>query len=129
MKARPKAEWLSALEAAKVPCGPINNLAEVFADPQVQARGMAVPVAHPLTDALKLVASPIKMSVTPPTVRRAPPLLGEHTREVMQEYEHHLDKRLPNSPACVQKDGVWVIALGDDAPRLTTNNVKGILED
>jgi crotonobetainyl-CoA:carnitine CoA-transferase CaiB-like acyl-CoA transferase len=83
MKSRSKAEWLSALDAAKVPCGAINNLAEVFADPQVQAREMAVPVAHPLTDALKLVASPIKMSVTPPTVRRAPPLLGEHTREVL----------------------------------------------
>jgi crotonobetainyl-CoA:carnitine CoA-transferase CaiB-like acyl-CoA transferase len=66
-----------------VPCGAINNLAEVFADPQVQAREMAVPVPHPLTDALKLVASPIKMSATPPTVRRAPPLLGEHTQEVL----------------------------------------------
>jgi crotonobetainyl-CoA:carnitine CoA-transferase CaiB-like acyl-CoA transferase len=80
---RSKADWLSALEAAKVPCGTINNLAEVFADPQVQARGMAVAVPHPLTDALKLVASPIKMSATPPTVRRPPPLLGEHTDEVL----------------------------------------------
>jgi crotonobetainyl-CoA:carnitine CoA-transferase CaiB-like acyl-CoA transferase len=80
---RSKADWLSALEAAKVPCGAINNLAEVFADPQVQARGMAVAVPHPLTDALKLVASPIKMSATPPTVRRPPPLLGEHTDEVL----------------------------------------------
>jgi crotonobetainyl-CoA:carnitine CoA-transferase CaiB-like acyl-CoA transferase len=84
MRTRAKADWLSALEAAKVPCGAINNLAEVFADPQVQARHMAVPVPHPLTDALQLVASPIKMSVTPPTVRRPPPLLGEHTEQVLQ---------------------------------------------
>ena len=57
---------------------------EMFADPQVQAREMAVAVPHPLTDALKLVASPIKMSATPPTVRRPPPLLGEHTQEVLR---------------------------------------------
>ncbi len=83
IKTRSKADWLSSLEAAKVPCGAINNLAEVFADPQVQAREMAVAVPHPLTDALKLVANPIKMSATPATVRRPPPLLGEHTDEVL----------------------------------------------
>jgi crotonobetainyl-CoA:carnitine CoA-transferase CaiB-like acyl-CoA transferase len=83
MKTRTKADWLAQLEAAKVPCGPINDLAEVFADPQVIARAMAVDVPHPLQPALKLVANPIKMSLTPPTVRRAPPLLGEHNDEVL----------------------------------------------
>jgi crotonobetainyl-CoA:carnitine CoA-transferase CaiB-like acyl-CoA transferase len=82
---RKRAEWLAQLEAAKVPCGPINDLDDVFADPQVQARGMAVPVAHPLNPALRLVASPMKLSVTPPRVYAHPPLLGEHTDAVLAE--------------------------------------------
>ncbi len=82
---RSKQAWLSALEAAKVPCGAINDLAEVFADPQVQAREMAVPVPHPLTDSLRLVASPMKLSATPVQMRRAPPLLGQHTDEILLE--------------------------------------------
>ncbi len=85
VKARSKADWLAALEAAKVPCGAINNLEEVFADPQVQARGMTVTLPHPLTDEMKLVASPIKLSATPVQYRRPPPLLGEHTDEVLCE--------------------------------------------
>ena len=85
MRTRSKQQWLSTLEPAKVPCGAINNLAEVFADPQVQAREMAVPVAHPLSDSLRLVASPMKLSATPVQVRRAPPLLGQHTDEVLAE--------------------------------------------
>src|SRR5438105_12206727 len=79
MTTRRKADWLAALEAAKVPCGAINDLAEVFADPQVAARGMTVAVAHPLAGSLPLVASPIKLSATPVAYRRAPPPLGEHT--------------------------------------------------
>jgi crotonobetainyl-CoA:carnitine CoA-transferase CaiB-like acyl-CoA transferase len=82
---RPRADWLAALDAAKVPCGPINDLADVFADPQVIARGMTARVAHPHNDALRLVASPIKLSATPVTLRRAPPLLGQHTDEVLAE--------------------------------------------
>jgi crotonobetainyl-CoA:carnitine CoA-transferase CaiB-like acyl-CoA transferase len=85
LRARTKADWLAALEAAKVPCGAINDLAEVFADPQVQARAMTARVPHPLNDALELVASPIKLSATPVRLRRAPPLLGQHTDEVLQE--------------------------------------------
>jgi crotonobetainyl-CoA:carnitine CoA-transferase CaiB-like acyl-CoA transferase len=85
VRARPKQQWLSALEAAKVPCGAINDLAEVFADPQVQARGMTVPMPHPLADTLRVVASPMKLSGTPVQYRRAPPLLGEHTDEVLAE--------------------------------------------
>jgi len=85
LKLRSRSDWLSALEAAKVPCGPINDLADVFADPQVQERGMSVTVPHPHTDTLQLVASPMKLSATPVQVRRAPPLLGQHTDEVLHE--------------------------------------------
>jgi crotonobetainyl-CoA:carnitine CoA-transferase CaiB-like acyl-CoA transferase len=66
-----------------VPCGPINDLADVFADPQVRARGMTTPVPHPLNPALELVSSPLKLSATPVQLRLAPPLLGQHTDEVL----------------------------------------------
>jgi crotonobetainyl-CoA:carnitine CoA-transferase CaiB-like acyl-CoA transferase len=79
MKTRTKADWLAALEAAKVPCGAINNLAEVFADPQVQQRGMVTEWPHPLKDGLRLVASPMKLSATPVRTDLPPPLLGQHT--------------------------------------------------
>jgi crotonobetainyl-CoA:carnitine CoA-transferase CaiB-like acyl-CoA transferase len=85
MRSRGKRDWLAALETAKVPCGAINNLAEVFADPQVQARRMTVAVPHPLSGSLHLVASPMKLSATPVQVTRAPPLLGQHTDEVLAE--------------------------------------------
>ena len=85
MRLRNRADWLAALEAAKVPCGPINDLDDVFADPQVGERGMTVTLAHPHTDVLQLVASPMKLSATPVQVRRPPPLLGQHTDEVLAE--------------------------------------------
>jgi crotonobetainyl-CoA:carnitine CoA-transferase CaiB-like acyl-CoA transferase len=85
LRARPKQEWLAALEAAKVPCGAINNLAEVFADPHVQERGMVNAWEHPLADGLRLVASPLKLSATPVRTERPPPLLGEHTDEVLRD--------------------------------------------
>ena len=85
LKTRKKHDWLAALEAAKVPCGAINDLGEVFADPHVQAREMTVALPHPLTDDLRLVASPMKLSGTPVQYRRPPPLLGQHTDEVLQE--------------------------------------------
>ena len=85
MRTRGKADWLAALEAAQVPCGAINDLGEVFADPHVQARGMTVAAEHPLRPDLRLVGSPMKLSRTPVTVRRAPPLLGQHTDEVLTE--------------------------------------------
>ena len=85
MVRRTRTDWLAALDAAQVPCGPINDLAEVFADPHVRARGMTTTMAHPHTDDLQLVASPMKLSATPPQVRRPPPLLGQHTDEVLAE--------------------------------------------
>ena len=85
LKARTRADWLAALEAAKVPSGPINDLAEVFADPQVAARAMTVRLPHPRAGDISIVASPMKFSATPVQYRRAPPLLGEHTEEVLTE--------------------------------------------
>jgi crotonobetainyl-CoA:carnitine CoA-transferase CaiB-like acyl-CoA transferase len=85
IKTRAKADWLLQLEQAKVPCGPINNLAEVFVDPHVQQRGMVHHWEHPLRADLQLVASPMKLSATPPTTQRPPPMLGQHTTEVLTE--------------------------------------------
>ena len=83
---RGKYVWLEALEAAKVPCGPINNLAEVFADPQVRARQMVDHWQHGLGVPLDLVASPMKLSLTPVRRDLPPPSLGQHTDEVLKEW-------------------------------------------
>ncbi|MBT8767454.1 CaiB/BaiF CoA transferase family protein [Metapseudomonas boanensis] len=77
------AEWVSALEEVGVPCGPINDLAAVFADPQVKARGLRVELAHPLAGIVPQVASPLRLSETPVEYRMPPPLLGEHTEQVL----------------------------------------------
>jgi crotonobetainyl-CoA:carnitine CoA-transferase CaiB-like acyl-CoA transferase len=79
------AQWVSELEAAGVPCGPINDLAQVFADPQVMARALAIELPHPLGGSVAQVASPIRLSETPVEYRHAPPLLGEHTAQVLGE--------------------------------------------
>ena len=98
MKTRTKADWLAALEAAKVPCGAINSLTEVFADPQIAARAMVTHWQHPFKNDLQLVASPIKLSATP--VRTPgqgglpPPLLGQHTEEVLRGVLHYSDAQL-----------------------------------
>lgn len=77
------AEWVAALESAGVPCGPINDVSQVFEDPQVRARGLKVELPHALGGVVPQVASPIRLSGTPVEYRRAPPLLGEHTLEVL----------------------------------------------
>jgi len=82
---RPRSHWLALLEAHDIPCGPINDYAQVFADPQIVAREMVVEVDHPTLGHLKTLGSPIKLSATPPEVRRRAPLLGEHTDEVLAE--------------------------------------------
>jgi crotonobetainyl-CoA:carnitine CoA-transferase CaiB-like acyl-CoA transferase len=85
MLTRTKADWLSALEAAKVPCGAINNLSEVFADPQVKAREMVSTWQHPHQKDLKLVSSPLKLSLTPVRKDHVPPQLGQHTDVLLKE--------------------------------------------
>jgi crotonobetainyl-CoA:carnitine CoA-transferase CaiB-like acyl-CoA transferase len=79
-------DWLQVLQTVGVPCGPINRIDEVFADPHVQARGTRVVVDHALAGSLSLVANPIRFSATPIAYRRPPPLLGEHGQEVLRDW-------------------------------------------
>ncbi|MFG6442925.1 CaiB/BaiF CoA transferase family protein [Roseateles sp. LKC17W] len=85
LRERTRDDWLAALEAAKVPCGAINTIGEALSDPQAQARGAVVGMPHPLTDGLRVVASPMKLSATPVHYRHAPPLLGQHSDELLRE--------------------------------------------
>jgi crotonobetainyl-CoA:carnitine CoA-transferase CaiB-like acyl-CoA transferase len=80
---RTTAEWIAALETAGVPCGPINDLAQVFADPQVRHRGLRVDLPHPLAGSVPQVASPLRLSATPVEYRNAPPLLGADTDDLL----------------------------------------------
>jgi len=85
LRRRDGRDWMEALEAVGVPCGPINDLAQVFADPQVRARGMQVELPHAQAGTVPLVGSPMKFSASPVRYQRPPPLLGEHTSEVLGE--------------------------------------------
>jgi crotonobetainyl-CoA:carnitine CoA-transferase CaiB-like acyl-CoA transferase len=79
------AQWIALLESAAVPCGPINDLAGVFADPQVVHRGLHVEMPHAAGGSAPQVANPIHFSATPIEYRRAPPLLGQDTEAVLKE--------------------------------------------
>ncbi|MBS0266674.1 MAG: CoA transferase, partial [Planctomycetes bacterium] len=81
---RPAAEWLSRLESAGVPCGPVNTIDRAFGDPQTVARDMLIEVPHPTIGPLKLAGSPFKLAAASPLPRRPPPLLGEHTASVLE---------------------------------------------
>jgi len=81
---RDSRDWIGALEAATVPCGPINDLAQVFADPQVRQRGMEIDAPHPLAGKVPMVRSPIRLSESPARSDIPPPLLGQHTAEVLK---------------------------------------------
>jgi len=87
MRQKPSAYWLEALEKIKITCGPINNIDQVFDDAQVAARGMRIEMNHPATggEPVSLIGSPSKMSVTEVSYRHAPPMLGQHTEEVLEE--------------------------------------------
>ncbi|MBM3588458.1 MAG: CoA transferase [Alphaproteobacteria bacterium] len=85
MNSKTTAEWIEALEALKIGCGPINTLEQVFADPHVQAREMVVEMAHGSGETVKVISNPVKLSATPPSYRSAPPVLGEHTQNVLTD--------------------------------------------
>jgi formyl-CoA transferase len=84
LRARSARAWLALLEPAGVPCGPINDLSQVFDDPQVRHRGLRVFATHAAAGEVAMVASPMRFSATPIVHDRAPPLLGEHTDEVLR---------------------------------------------
>ncbi|MDO8755699.1 MAG: CoA transferase [Anaerolineales bacterium] len=89
---RSASEWLDSLEKAEIPCGPINNLEQVFSMSLVKEREMLVKMEHPTIGELTLVGSPLKMSATPVEYRLPPPLMGEHTQEVLRELGYSSDQ-------------------------------------
>ncbi|HVH83384.1 MAG TPA: CoA transferase, partial [Steroidobacteraceae bacterium] len=83
---KPSKHWIEGLAPLKVPCSPVNTLDQVFADAHIQHRRMVVEMDHPLGGRpVRLIANPIKMSATRPEYRYAPPILGQHTDEVLSE--------------------------------------------
>jgi crotonobetainyl-CoA:carnitine CoA-transferase CaiB-like acyl-CoA transferase len=84
-RTRPMAAWVEVIAQAGVPCGPINRVPDVVNDPQVLARDMIAAVPHPTVPELRLPNSPLKLTQTPPSIRRAPPFLGQHNQEVLTE--------------------------------------------
>ncbi len=82
-RTRPTAAWLELLHEAKIPAGPINDVAQVLNDPHVLARGMVQTVDHPTAGTIRLVGPVAKLSATPAAIRRPPPLLGQHTEEIL----------------------------------------------
>jgi formyl-CoA transferase len=85
MAKRSMRQWLDALEAAGVPCGPINSLEQVFAEPQAVARGLRMEMPHPSAGKVSLVRSPMRFSETPLQHEMPPPTLGQHTDQVLRE--------------------------------------------
>ena len=84
-KAASVSEWLAKLDEAEIPCGPIQNFEQVFSMPTVKEREMLVKMNHPTIGEIPLVGSPLKMSDTPVEYRLHPPLMGEHTEDVLRE--------------------------------------------
>jgi formyl-CoA transferase len=87
-------EWMDMLVGASIPCGPVNNMEHLFSDPQVQHRDMVAEVPHPTIGTLRLAGIPVKYSETPGTVRLHPPILGEHTDEVLTDVLGYTPERI-----------------------------------
>ncbi len=85
MRTKSADEWIAGLEIAGVPCGPVRDLAQVFDDPQIAARGMKIEMPHEAAGVVPLVGNPINYSATPVSYRHPPPMLGQHTDEILQE--------------------------------------------
>ncbi|MFB9242502.1 CaiB/BaiF CoA transferase family protein [Massilia antarctica] len=94
VKTRTRDEWIAQLEAVGVPCGPINDIGEVFENAQVKARGVAIEMDHPAAGKVKLVRSPMKMSLTPAQADLPPPMLGQHTDEVLRDLLGRSDEEI-----------------------------------
>ncbi|HEX2543542.1 MAG TPA: CaiB/BaiF CoA-transferase family protein [Ramlibacter sp.] len=99
---RSTSEWVALFETVGVPCGPINTIADVFADPQVRARGVEMRMDHPAAGSIPLVASPIRMSGTPVQYRTAPPPLAQDTAAVLQDTLGLSAERI----AAMKKEGI-----------------------
>ncbi len=85
IKTRTRDDWISSLESVGVPCGPINDIGDVFDNPQVRARGVAIEMAHPAAGKVRLVRSPMMLSATPIQATLPPPMLGQHTEQILRE--------------------------------------------
>ncbi len=89
-----RAFWIDQLEAVGVPCGPINNLDDVYSNPQVLARGIVTEVPHPTAGTVKLVRNPMRLSASPADNAVAPPLLGQHTDDIVRDLLGHSDAEI-----------------------------------
>jgi formyl-CoA transferase len=85
MKEKSCDEWMEILVEASIPAGPVNNMENLFNDPQVKHRDMIAEVPHPTIGTLKLAGAPVKYSETPAQVKQAPPILGQHTEEILEK--------------------------------------------
>lgn len=90
---RPSAEWLAALDAAQIPCGPVNDVLAAFAQPQAVAREMRVTVEHPVLGPVEQIGLPYTLSATPASIRSAPPILGEHSEAILLELGYDATER------------------------------------
>jgi crotonobetainyl-CoA:carnitine CoA-transferase CaiB-like acyl-CoA transferase len=87
-------EWMGLLVGAAIPCGPVNDMQHLFADQQVQHRGMIAEIPHPTIGTLRLTGIPVKYSETPAAIRFHPPLLGEHTDEILTDVLGYPSERI-----------------------------------